>query len=74
MRHEELTKNLNTLKAKATYQASAAEASECPVKHGMDPAAATAASQVTCNCVLRYPRLSRPEAKKKIFYRVPLLS
>jgi len=32
-------------KAKATYQASAAEASECPVKHGMDPAAATAASQ-----------------------------
>ena len=33
-------------KAQATYQASAAEATECPVKHGVDPAAATTASQV----------------------------
>ena len=31
-------------KAQATYQASAAEATECPVKHGVDPAAATTAS------------------------------
>ena len=36
----------NKNKARETYKASAAEAKECPVKDGQDPAAATQASQV----------------------------